>query len=268
MYIDSHCHLTHNRLLHKGAQKDIVQNAVHAGVDAMLTISCQIKGDFPAVLKTAQSFDNVWCTIGTHPHDAGDEAEKAVTLEELVHLAQSDPNIIGIGESGLDYHYNYAPVDDQKDSFRKHIRACIETDLPLIVHAREADDDIMQILREEGAGKGLKGVMHCFSSTPKMGYEALEFGFYISFSGIVTFKKSEELQEFAKNVPLDRILVETDAPFLAPEPFRKDINEPALVVNTAQKVAALKGVSDAVLAQHSTDNFFRLFDKADRAVLS
>ena len=262
MYIGSHCHLTHNRLLNKGAQADIVHNAASAGVSGMMTISCQIRGDFPAVLKTAQSFDNVWCTVGTHPHDAGDEAERAVTQEELVALALSDPNIVGIGESGLDYFYKNAPVEDQKESFRKHIRACIETDLPLVVHARDADEDIMQILKEEGAGKGLKGVMHCFSSSPKMGFEALDFGFYISFSGIVTFKSAAELQGFAKEVPLDRILIETDAPFLAPEPHRKEINEPALVVHTAQKVADLKGISAEVIAQNSKDNFFRLFDKA------
>lgn len=262
MYIDSHCHLTHNRLLNKASREDIVSNAVAAGVETMLTISCQICGDFPAVLKTAQSFDNVYCTIGTHPHDAGDEAEKAVTQEQLCEMALSDPNIVGIGESGLDYFYKHAPIEDQHESFRKHIRACIETGLPLVVHARDADDDVMRILREEGDGKGLKGVMHCFSSSPKMGYEALDFGFYISFSGIVTFKNASELQEFAKDVPLDRMLIETDAPFLAPEPFRKEINEPALVVNTAQKLADLQGVDVTKIAEHSKNNFFTLFDKA------
>ncbi len=262
MYVDSHCHLTHSRLLKKGEQAEIVANAVRAGVESMLTISCQIRGDFPAVLKTAQSFDNVWCTVGTHPHDAGNEAEKAVTQAELVALAQSDPNIIGIGESGLDYFYKNAPVEDQHEGFRKHIRACIETDLPLVVHARDADDDIIRILKEEGAGTKLKGVMHCFSSSPKMGFEALDLGFYISFSGIVTFKNAEELQGFAKEVPFDRILIETDAPFLAPEPVRKEVNEPALVIHTAQKVADLKSVNVEAIGQHSKDNFFRLFDKA------
>lgn len=265
MFIDSHCHLTHDRLLNKAAQGEIVANALQAGVESMLTISCQIKGDFPDVLKTAQSYDNVWCTVGTHPHDAGDEAEKNVTQDELCALALSDPNIVGIGESGLDYFYKNAPVDDQKESFRKHIRACIETDMPLVVHARDADEDIMRILKEEGTGKNLKGVMHCFSSSPAMGYEALDFGFYISFSGIVTFKSAAELQDFAKDVPLDRILVETDAPFLAPEPHRKEINEPALVVHTAQKVADLKGVDLREIAKYSKNNFFNLFPRAKTA---
>lgn len=264
MYIDSHCHLTHNRLKNIGEQDQVVANANQAGVGGMLTISCQIRGDFPAVLKTAQSFDNVWCTIGTHPHDAGLEDEKAVTLPQLVEMATSDPNIVGIGESGLDYFYKNSPVEDQQESFRKHIRACIETGLPLVIHARDADDDVIRIMKEEGAGANskLKGVMHCFSSSPEMGHQALDLGFYISFSGIVTFKKSVELQNFAKEVPLDRILIETDAPFLAPEPYRGDINEPALVVHTAEKLADLHKISKDAIAQHSKDNFFRLFDKA------
>jgi TatD DNase family protein len=262
MLIDSHCHLTHKRLLNLGTQEQVIANAHKAGVQGMLTISCQIKGDFPAVLKTAQSHDNVWCTVGTHPHDAGDEAEKAVTQDELSAIALSDSNIVGIGESGLDYFYKNAPVEDQKESFRKHIRSCIETKLPLVVHARAADEDVIAILKEEGAGKGLKGVMHCFSSSPAMGFEALDLGFYISFSGIVTFKKSTELADFAKEVPLDRVLVETDAPFLAPEPFRSEINEPALVVHTANKVADLLNIDKETLATHSKNNFFTLFDKA------
>ncbi len=265
MYIDSHCHLTHNRLKHLGAQADIVHNAAAAGVDGMLTISCQIRGDFPAVLETAQSFDNVWCTIGTHPHDAGDEAEKAITLDELVELASSDPNIVGIGESGLDYYYQHAPACDQQDSFRKHIRACMTTGLPLVVHAREADEDIIRILKEEGAGAdSLRGVMHCFSSGRQMGEAALELGFYISFSGIVTFDKSQELQDFARNVPLERTLIETDAPFLAPAPHRGKINEPALVVHTAATLAKIHNISEENLATITSKNFFDLFEKAQK----
>ena len=264
MYIDSHCHLTHNRLKHIGEQAEVIANAHEVGVNGMLTISCQISGDFPAVLKTAQTYENVWCTIGTHPHDAGLEGEKAVTLEQLVEMAQSDTNIVGIGESGLDYFYKNSSIEDQQESFRKHIRACIETGLPLVIHARDADEDIIRIMKEEGAGADskLKGVMHCFSSSPEMGRKALDLGFYISFSGIVTFKKSVELQDFAKEVPLDRILIETDAPFLAPEPYRGGINEPALVIHTAEKLGDLRCVSKDSIAQHSKDNFFRLFDKA------
>ncbi len=267
MWIDSHCHLTHDRLRHVGTQEELVTKAAQAGVGGMLTISCQISGDFPAVLKTAQGFDNVWCTVGTHPHDAGEETEKNVSLEQLIELSLSDPNIVGIGESGLDYYYKHATPEDQQAGFRKHIRACIETGLPLVVHARDADDDIIRILKEEGAGEGskLKGVMHCFSSSPEMGFKALDLGFYISFSGIVTFKKSTELADFAKEVPLDRILVETDAPYLAPEPYRGKINDPSLVVHTGAKIAALKNIDQESLARHSTKNFFSLFDKANMA---
>ena len=262
MYIDSHCHLIHKRLLNIGEPKDVIANAVKAGVDGMLTICCDIEHEFNQVLSLAKQFDNVWCSIGTHPHDAGVEEEKAISLERLIELANSDPNIIGIGESGLDYYYKNSPVEDQKDSFRKHIRACIETNLPLIVHARDADDDLIQIMREEGEGTSLKGVMHCFSSSRKLGEQALDLGFYISFSGILTFNKSQDLRDFAKDVPLEKLLVETDAPFLAPEPFRGKINEPALMVHTASVLAELKGIDDAEIASATTENFFTLFDKA------
>lgn len=263
MWIDSHCHLIHKRLLNLGGPEQVVKNAEAEGIEGMLTVCCDIAHEFPEVLAVARQFSNVWCTIGTHPHDAGVEAEKAVSLEELIALAQSDPNVIGIGESGLDYFYKNSPVEDQQESFRKHIRACIETGLPLVVHARDADDDIIRILREEGQGSDLKGVMHCFSSSRKLGEEALEFGFYISFSGIVTFKKSEELRNFARDVPLDKLLVETDAPFLAPEPHRGNINEPALMIHTGKLLAELQDISEEELASHTKQNFFQLFDRAE-----
>lgn len=269
MWIDSHCHLNHKRLRNeKGDPAQIAAQARAAGVDGMLTICCRIREELDDLKAIAKSNDNVWCTIGTHPHDAGVEAEKAITLPELVSLAKSDPHIVGIGESGLDYFYNHAPVEDQQESFRKHIRACLETDLPLVVHARDADEDIMRIIREEGAGTALTGVMHCFSSGRAMGEAALDFGFYISFSGIVTFKKSTELQDFAKAVPADRILVETDAPYLAPEPHRGDVNEPALVVHTGEFVAKLRNEDPSIVAHQTTENFFRLFPKAAAKGLS
>ncbi len=262
MYVDSHCHLNHKRLLQLGSSSEVIERAKDAGVDGMLTICCRIAEEFDDILTIARANDNVWCTIGTHPHDAGKPAEQAITQDDLVRMARSDAKIVGIGESGLDYFYKNSEPDDQKTNFRKHIRACIETGLPLVVHARDADDDIMQILREEGQGAKLKGVMHCFSSSRKMGEEALDFGFYISFSGIVTFAKSDELRDFAKIVPRDRILIETDAPYLAPEPHRGAINEPALVPHTCAKLAELHGVSVETMAKHASDNFFRLFDKA------
>jgi TatD DNase family protein len=262
MWIDSHCHLNHKRLAGLGEPEAIVGNAVAAGVDGMLTICCRIREELDTLLGIANKFDNVWCTVGTHPHDAGKPAEKEISFDELVKMARSDKKIVGIGESGLDYFYKNSTPEDQAESFRKHIRACIETGLPLVVHARDADDDIIRILREEGAGTKLKGVMHCFSSSRKMGEEALALGFYISFSGIVTFDKADELKEFAKVVPLDRVLVETDAPYLAPMPHRGEINQPALVTHTGAFVANLKQIAVEDMAAHSKRNFFTLFDKA------
>lgn len=262
MWIDSHCHLNHERITDHGAPGELTARAREAGVLGMVNICCRVASEFPTILKTAEAHENVWCTIGTHPHDASKPDEKAVSLEDLVQLARSSPKIVGIGESGLDYYYDYSTPEDQAESFRKHIRACIETGLPLVVHARDADVDVMKIIREEGAGGGLKGVLHCFSSGRAMAEDALDFGFYISLSGIVTFKQAEELQAIARDVPLDRILVETDAPFLAPTPLRGKTNEPAYVTHTGTYVAELKGVPAEDMARITTDNFFRLFDKA------
>ncbi|HBR69561.1 MAG TPA: LuxR family transcriptional regulator [Rhodospirillaceae bacterium] len=260
MWIDSHCHLTHEKMALPPEQ--LVNNAKSGGVGGMLNISCQINGDFPDVLATAKKFDNVWCSVGTHPHDAGLETEKSVTLEKLIEIANSGSKIIGIGESGLDYYYDRSPRGDQQESFRKHIRACIETGLPLIVHTRDAEDDTIAIMREEADGKELTGVMHCFSSGPDLAAKALDFGFYISFSGILTFNKSDQLREIAKTVPLERLLVETDAPYLAPVPHRGKDNEPAYVVHTGKFLAELKGISENEMARITTENFFRLFKKA------
>jgi len=263
MFIDSHCHLNHKRLKQLGDPADIIGAANAAGVEGMLTISCRIHEEYDTLVDIAAHNKNVWCTVGTHPHDAGVPEELEISQEELVSKALAHPKIVGIGESGLDYFYKHSSAEDQQASFRKHIRACIETGLPLVIHARDADGDIIRILKEEGAGdKNLKGVMHCFSSGRKMGEEALDLGFYISFSGIVTFKNAAEIQDFAKDVPLDRILIETDAPFLAPEPYRKNINEPALVIHTAEKLSVLKSISKEKLAKHSKENFFNLFNKA------
>lgn len=263
MWIDSHCHLNNPKLAEYGTPDEIVARAKDAGVEGMLTICCRIKSEFPEVLGIAKRHDNVWCTIGTHPHDASKPEELAVTLDELVTLAQSDPKIVGIGESGLDYYYHYSTPEDQAVSFRKHIRACIETDLPLVVHARDADEDIAKILQEEGAGKNLRGVMHCFSSGRKLAEVALDMGFYISFSGIVTFKQADELRDIAKDVPLERILVETDAPFLAPVPHRGKTNQPAFVIETGKFLADFYKLDEEIVASHSKNNFFSLFNRAN-----
>ena len=226
MWIDSHCHLTHSRNDENTSPDALVRQAHEAGVDGVLTISCQITGDFEDQLRVAKAHQNVWCTVGTHPHDAGLESDQAISKKRLVEIANSDEKIIGIGESGLDYYYDNAPRDDQAASFRKHIQACLETDLPIVVHSRDAEEDTAAILKEEGCGE-LTGVMHCFSSKAILAEKALEMGLYISFSGIVTFKAADELREVAKFVPKDRILVETDAPFLAPVPYRGQVNQPA-----------------------------------------
>lgn len=261
MWIDSHCHLNHSKIAELGTPEQLVKAANDAGVEGMVNICCRVSDEFPTILATAKQFKNVWCTIGTHPHDASKPGELAVTLEQLVTLAKSDPKIVGIGESGLDYFYKLSTPEDQHTSFRKHIRACIETDLPLVVHARDADDDIIRVIREEGAGK-VKGVMHCFTGGRKMAEQALELGFYISFSGIVTFKSATDLQAIAKDVPLDKFLVETDAPYLAPTPHRGQTNQPAYVINTGRQLAQLHDVSEETIAQHSKENFFRLFKTA------
>lgn len=266
MWIDSHCHLNHERNDSGDTPQTIVMRAKTAGVDGLLTICCEIESEFPSLLNTVNPMQNVWCTIGTHPHDAGLDAEKKITKDQIVTSANSNDKVIGIGESGLDYFYNHSTPEDQAISFRKHIQACIETNLPLVVHARDADVDIIQIIREENknAGKKVRGVMHCFSSGAQMAKDALDEGFYISFSGIVTFKKSTALQDIAKFVPLSRILVETDAPFLAPEPHRGKTNEPAYVTHTGTYLAGLRGMDTIDFAKHTTDNFFTLFDKAQK----
>ncbi len=265
MWIDSHCHLNHERTGEGDTPETIVARAKDAGVDGQLSICCEIAIEFSALLSTVRPMKNIWCTIGTHPHDAGKDAEKSVTLEQLIALANSDDKVIGIGESGLDYFYNYSPKEDQESSFRKHIRACIETNLPLVVHARDADADIIRIIREENGGKPrVRGVMHCFSSSPLLAEQSLEEGFFISFSGMITFKKNKVLQDIAKTVPLDRLLIETDAPFLAPEPYRGRTNESAYLPHTGKYLASLLNVDEQTIATHTKQNFFTLFNKAEK----
>ncbi len=265
MWIDSHCHLDHNRFLNLGGGSEIVSRAQAQDVSGMLSINCEIAAEFDELLDLVKPQKNVWCTIGTHPHDSGVEAEKNITLEQLCRKALSHEKVVGIGESGLDYFYKNSPVDDQQASFRKHIRACIETDMPLVIHARDADEDIIRIVREEAGKdnqKNLRGVFHCFSSGAELARQGVDFGFYVSFSGILTFKKSTELRDIAKNVPLDRLLVETDAPFLAPEPHRKEMNEPKYVPFTGQVLADIHNLTSKEMAEQTKNNFFDLFTKA------
>ncbi len=265
MWVDSHCHITHDKIAELGTPDQLIANAAEAGVEAMLVINCRIVEELPTILAAIEPHKNVWCTIGTHPHDASVEAEKTLSVTDIVAKINANDKIVGVGESGLDYYYDFADRNDQQASFRKHIQVCLETDLPLVVHAREADDDIIRLIREETGGKGqagkLRGIMHCFSSSPKMGIEALELGFHLSFSGMITFKKSEELRAIAKEVPLDRLLVETDAPYLAPEPYRGKMNQPAYVIHTGARLAEIHGVAPEEMARITKENFYRLFNK-------
>lgn len=257
MLVDSHCHLDF-----PDYAEDLdatVERARAAGLVRMVTI-CTHLSRFDQVRRIAERYDDVLCSLGVHPHNAGEELAEATT-ERLVALSRH-PKVIGLGETGLDYFYDRSPRDAQQESFRRHIRACLETGLPLIVHTRDADEDTMRIIREEASGTALKGLLHCFSSGRQLAEQAVEFGLYLSLSGIVTFKKSEDLRGIVADVPLDRILVETDAPFLAPLPYRGKRNEPSYVAHTAAVVASVKGVGADELARRTTDNFFRLFDRA------
>jgi TatD DNase family protein len=258
MLVDSHCHLDFPDF---GPELDAVVNrARSAGVGTMLTIGTRLKA-FDGVRAIADRYEDIWCSVGVHPHEAAVEPldEAGALVERAAH-----PRVIGIGEAGLDYYYEHSPRDDQIRNFRAHIAAARETQLPLIVHARDADDDLCDILQEETAHGSFPGLIHCFSSTAKLAKTALDIGFYISISGIVTFKKADELRSIVANVPLERLLVETDAPYLAPMPHRGKRNEPAFVRNTAEAVARLKSVETSKLEAATTDNFFRLFAKARR----
>ncbi|MET0667581.1 MAG: TatD family hydrolase [Methyloceanibacter sp.] len=261
MLIDSHCHLDFPEL---AADLDaVLKRAGEAGVGLMLTISTRVRR-FDELRAIVEAHDNVFCSIGTHPHNAAEEPD--VTVEDLVALARH-PKVVAIGEVGLDYHYDNSPRDMQAASFRTHIAAARETQLPLVIHAREADADIARILIEETEKGAFPFVLHCFTSGAELARTGLALGGYVSFSGVVTFKNAESLRDIARAVPDDRLLIETDAPYLAPVPMRGKINEPAFVAHTAAQLAVLKGVSEPNFARLTTDNFFRLFEKVPRAAL-
>ncbi|MDB5508933.1 MAG: yabD [Hyphomicrobiales bacterium] len=255
MLIDSHCHLDFPDFA--AERDDIVARAKAAGVGRLITISTHV-ARFDTYRQIAESYDNVWFTVGTHPHQAHDEPD--VTADRLVELARH-PRCIGIGEAGLDYHYDRSPRDVAARVFRTHIAAARETGLPLVIHARDADDDVAAILRDEMGKGAFKALLHCFTASRMLAETGLELGLYVSFSGVVTFKNSEELRAIARDVPLDRLLVETDAPFLAPMPYRGKRNEPAYVASTAAVLADVKGVSADELAHRTTANVLRLFSK-------
>jgi TatD DNase family protein len=258
MLVDSHCHLDFPDF---GAERaDVIARAKAAGVGMMVTISTRVRR-FEQVRAIAEAHPEVWCSIGTHPHNAGEE--DGISADELVALSRH-PRCVAIGEAGLDYFYDKAPRDAQARGFRTHIEAARRTGLPLVIHARDADADIAAILKDETGKGAFPFILHCFSSGADLARTGVKLGGYVSFSGILTFKNSEDIRAIAKEVPRDRLLVETDAPFLAPPPHRGKRNEPAFVAQTASVLAETIGVSADEIARITTDNFFRLFTKAER----
>ncbi len=254
--VDSHCHLDFPDF--DGEQDALIERALDAGVTRMVTICTRLKNE-PQVRAIAEKYAPVYYAAGTHPMSAAEEP--MATVDELVALARH-PKFVGIGESGLDYHYTADSAEVQKQSLRVHIDAARETGLPLIIHARAADDDMAAILREGMDNGAYTCVMHCFSSGPELARAALDMGFYLSMSGIATFPKSQEVRDIFALAPLDRILVETDSPYLAPKPFRGKRNEPSYVAHTAQVGADVFGVDYDSFARATTENFDRLFTKA------
>ncbi len=261
MLIDSHCHLDFPEL--RSDLPTLLERAREAGVGLMLTISTRV-AKFNELREIVETHDNVFCSIGTHPHNAAEEPD--VSVQELIDIARH-PKVVAIGEAGLDYHYNYSAPDAQMKSFRVHVAAARQTGLPLVIHSREADDDMARTLEEESRAGAFPFVLHCYTSGADLAQRGLALGGYISFSGVVTFKKAESLRDIARIVPSDRILVETDAPYLAPEPFRGKTNEPSFVSKTALRLATARDVPPEEVASLTTENFFRLFNKVPRAAL-
>ena len=260
MLVDSHCHLDFPDF---AAELDaVVARARAAGIGRMVTISTRVK-KHAQVLAIAEKYPDIFCSVGTHPHNAKEEPE--VDAKTLVTLAQH-PKIVAIGEAGLDYHYDKSPREAQAASFRQHIAAARETGLPLVIHAREADTDMAAILTEETGQGAFPAVLHCYTGGRDLAFKAIELGLYIGFTGILTFKNGQDLRDIARELPAERIMVETDAPYLAPLPFRGKRNEPAYVVETAKVLADTRGVSADEIARQTTENFFRLFSKVPRTL--
>jgi TatD DNase family protein len=259
MLIDSHCHLDFPGLAEH--IPELIGRARDAGVGRMVTISTHVRR-FDTYRALGEAYEEVFFSVGTHPHHAGEEPD--IAADEIGALAQH-PRCVAVGEAGLDYHYDRSPRDIQRRVFRTHIAAAREARLPLVIHAREADEDMIEILSDEIRRGRFDAVLHCFSSGARLAETGLELGFYVSFSGILTFKRSDEVRRIAAAVPVDRLLVETDAPYLAPEPYRGKRNEPAYVAHTARSLAELLGIPPQELTRVTTDNFYRLFAKAAAA---
>ena len=258
MLVDSHCHLDFPELLEQ--EEAVIAGARAAGVRGMLTISTRLS-TFATVLALAERHDGVWCSTGVHPHQSGEEGPEGP--DRLIANGRHE-KVIGVGEAGLDYFYDKSPREAQAAGFRAHIEAAQATGLPLIVHTREADEDTIAILEEGMARAPFGCVIHCYSSSPWLGRKAVEMGFYLGIGGMLTFNRSNELRETVAAMPRERILLETDSPFLAPVPKRGKRNEPAFVAHVAEKLAEIWRTDSETVARTTTDNFFRLFEKAER----
>ncbi|WP_223597036.1 TatD family hydrolase [Brucella suis] len=258
MLVDSHCHLDFADF--EPERDAVVQRALDAGIKRMVTISTRVR-KFDAIRTLAETYEAVYCSVGTHPNNAHKELD--ITADDLVRLAEH-PKVVAIGEAGLDYHYDYAPKEAQQQGFLAHIDAARRTQLPLVIHARSADIDMAEILEKETEKGAFPFILHCFSSGRALAEKGIELGGYISFSGILTFKNSADIREVASIVPRDRLLVETDAPYLAPVPHRGKRNEPSFVQHTAAVLAETIGVSPEEVAAITSDNVFRLFSKMPR----
>lgn len=257
MIIDSHCHL--DLIEEKGLNIDhVVKEAKENNVNILQTISTKIS-DIDNILKYAEKYDNVYASVGNHPCNVKEEG--VVASEKIIEICKNNPKIIGIGETGLDYFHDKSNIEQQKESFLQHIKAAQEINLPLIIHSRGCDEDMIDILRSEQCKKKFPALLHCFSSSRKLAQEALDLGIYISLSGIVTFNSAKELQETVKDLPHDKILVETDSPYLAPAPHRGKINQPAYTKHTVEFLAKLLDQDPEDLANKTTENFLRLFDR-------
>jgi len=258
LIVDSHCHLDYEGLAER--LPEVLDRAEAAGVGLMLSISTRVR-KFERLLKIAEEHAPVFCTVGTHPHHAHEELD--ISLDQLISLAHH-PKVVGIGEAGLDYHYDFSPREAQWRGFRHHIAVARETGLPLVIHSREAEVDTVRILEEEMAKGPFVPLLHCFTSAPELARRGLAIGAYVSFSGILAYKTAESLRATAAEIPMDRLLVETDAPYLAPVPYRGRANEPAFIVKTLEQLATVKGVTAEVMARATSDNFFSLFEKVPR----
>ena len=256
MLVDSHCHLEYKGLVEE--RDEVLTRAREAGVGAFLNISTK-QAEWSQVVGTANAQPDVWASVGIHPHNADDHP--GLTRDELLE-ATYDPRVIGIGETGLDYYYDHSDRDAQRELFRLHIDVAREVQLPVIIHTRDAEEDTLAILSDEMGKGAFPALIHCFTASPEFGQRVLELGLSISISGIVTFKNAKELQKFAREIPQDRLLVETDSPFLAPVPHRGKTCEPGYVGDTARFLADLRGESLDELSRMTTDNFYRLFAKA------